>query len=112
MACPEGSSVAERNHEWRKLCNLLDHWSSSVKGKGYMDSVSEFEEDGQVFRTIWFARSVCGNCLYTLVMNTIANQILSYSLVLADVSPGPDLSLDHQSFPGLQLRARFSQNRS
>ncbi|KAJ5806894.1 hypothetical protein N7474_010486 [Penicillium riverlandense] len=40
MACPEGSSV---------------------KGKGYMDPVSEFEEDGQVFRTIWFARSVCAS---------------------------------------------------
>lgn len=41
-----------------------------------------------------------------------ANRILFDSLVLADVSPGPDPSLDHQPFAGLQLRTRVSQNRS
>ncbi|OGM42250.1 hypothetical protein ABOM_009054 [Aspergillus bombycis] len=59
IACSDGTSASKGLDEWYKLRDLLDHWNHSVKGRSFMDPVSVYEEDGQPFTTIWFARSVC-----------------------------------------------------
>ena len=60
MAYSETYALSKRIYEWHKLHDLLGHWDSSVKDKGFMDPVSVLDEEGKVFQTIWFARSVCG----------------------------------------------------
>jgi hypothetical protein len=60
MAYSEKYTLTKRIDEWHNLHELLGHWNSSVKDQGFMDPVSVLDEEGNVFQTIWFARSVCG----------------------------------------------------
>lgn len=60
IASSEVDPLAKRVTKWYKLRDLLGFWDSSVSHKGFMDPISVVDEEGKVFQTIWFARSVCG----------------------------------------------------
>ncbi|KAJ5291352.1 hypothetical protein N7478_000603 [Penicillium angulare] len=60
MAYSQTHSLTKTIDEWHKLYAQLEHWESSVKNKGFMDPVSVLNDEGKVFQTIWFVRSVCG----------------------------------------------------
>lgn len=99
MAFSEIHSLTKMIDEWHKLHDLLEHWQSSVKDKGFMDPVSVLDEEGKMFETIWFARSVCGQSLDSWPVKSL---LTMHSLLLANVPPCSNTPLDYQSFTGPQ----------
>jgi hypothetical protein len=98
---PEKSRAVD---EWKRLWDLLDHWERSVTGKGFMDPVL-YNEDGQVFTTIWFTRGVCGRCSGRLSDGTQLASNRDSSVIMANVSPYADFAAGHRSFSRLELHS-------
>ena len=95
MAFSETYAPAKRIDEWHKLHELLEHWNNCVKYEGFMNPISVLDEEGLVFQTIWFARSVCGRSPISPTSPTMEQLLLTmHSLLLADVSSGPDTPIN------------------